>query len=356
MKKLLALLFSAGSIVAVAQDLAPAAPYYNNFNWNLVGTPLKNALATKITTTHTKELTYGQLWDALPLTDRPAHSGALVTLFYGWEAGTDNDITNDLYRDADNHGGNQGQWNREHVFLQSKGNPVIGQSGAGSDAHHLRPADVDRNGARGDKKFVSIASTSIPSYAASNQTWYPGDEWKGDVARILMYLYLRYGNQCLPTEMVATSATADDVNMPMLLLQWNAEDPVSPLEDRRNSVMNSSNFYAQGNRNPFIDNPYLATLIWGGPVAQNRWPFMSAQDFAWEQSVTVYPIPSYNEPLNVTTTLDLDKISIYNAAGQLIYEINNPSHEQQIHNLPKGFYLMKIDKGTDSTVKKILVN
>lgn len=356
MKRFLPYLLTAVGIMGYAQDGAPASPYYNNFNWNQVGTSLKNALAQKIIVTHTKELTYANLWDALPLTDRSPQSAGLITLFYGWENGTDNVVNNDLYRDADNHGGNSGQWNREHVFLQSKGNPPIGTSGAGSDAHHLRPSDVDRNNQRGDKKFVGITTNSIPSYAVSNTTWYPGDEWKGDVARILMYLYLRYGEQCLPTEMVATSATASDVNMPLLLLQWNAEDPVSPLEDRRNTVMNSTNFYAQGNRNPFIDNPYLATLIWGGPVAQNRWPFMHATDFAWEQNITVYPVPAYDQPINVSTTLELDKISVYSTSGQLIYEINQPTGDVQISNLPKGFYLLKIEKGTQSTVKKVIVN
>jgi len=52
-----------------------------------------------------------------------------------------------------------------------------------------------------------------------------------------------------------------------LFLQWNVDDPVSPFEIQRNNVIVG----AQGNRNPFIDNPYLATLIWGGTPAENRW-------------------------------------------------------------------------------------
>jgi endonuclease I len=52
-----------------------------------------------------------------------------------------------------------------------------------------------------------------------------------------------------------------------LFLKWNAQDPISPIEIQRNEII----FKAQGNRNPFIDNPYLASLIWGGSKAQNRW-------------------------------------------------------------------------------------
>jgi endonuclease I len=52
-----------------------------------------------------------------------------------------------------------------------------------------------------------------------------------------------------------------------LFLKWNREDPVSAFELQRNTVIEG----AQGNRNPFIDNPYLATLIWGGEAAENTW-------------------------------------------------------------------------------------
>ncbi len=49
-----------------------------------------------------------------------------------------------------------------------------------------------------------------------------------------------------------------------LFLEWNAEDPVSDFERQRNTYHDSQQTYAQGNRNPFIDNAYLATRIWGG--------------------------------------------------------------------------------------------
>ena len=52
-----------------------------------------------------------------------------------------------------------------------------------------------------------------------------------------------------------------------LLLTWNVQDPVNSYEQNRNDIIYNN----QGNRNPFIDNPYLATLIWGGSTAQNFW-------------------------------------------------------------------------------------
>jgi len=55
--------------------------------------------------------------------------------------------------------------------------------------------------------------------------------------------------------------------MPDIILQWNADDPVSEFELNRNDVIYSY----QGNRNPFIDNYALAYLIWGGPKLSNLW-------------------------------------------------------------------------------------
>jgi chitodextrinase len=64
-----------------------------------------------------------------------------------------------------------------------------------------------------------------------------------------------------------------------LFLQWNVEDPVSTIEIARNTYHeNTSNYAAQGNRNPFIDNPYLATRIWGGNSAEDRWDFYKKTD------------------------------------------------------------------------------
>ena len=78
-------------------------------------------------------------------------------------------------------------------------------------------------------------------------------------------MYLRYGNQTLPTNVGVGTTVASDPNMILLFLEWNAEDPVSALELQRNPVLEG----LQGNRNPFIDNPAFATQIWGGPQAQD---------------------------------------------------------------------------------------
>ncbi|MEO9569559.1 MAG: endonuclease [Polaribacter sp.] len=278
--------------------------YYNDVNLNLTGIDLKDALATKIINTHTRFLTYDQVWYASKATDVNPLNSNQVLLIYGWEDGTDSDVTNNRERGINANSGSVGDWNREHVFSRSLGDPNLGEVGPGSDAHHLRPADVQRNSSRGNRKFSNSSGNSgattesyIDALDGSNSLgWYPGDEWKGDVARMIMYMYVRYGDRCLPTNVGLgdNSNTPDD--MIDLFLQWNVEDPVSNFEKLRNTYHeNTTNTEAQGNRNPFIDNPRLATRIWGGSDAEDIWGIYTSND------TEVPTIPTNLSASNITT-------------------------------------------------------
>lgn len=237
--------------------------YYGDIDLTLSGQALKDALTTKVTNTHTTFLSYTPgVWDALKQTDLVPGSSSKVMLIYGYND-NDGSSTTDRTRGVNNNGGGSTDWNREHVYPKSLGSPNLGTSGPGADAHSLRPADVQRNSSRGSRKF---ADGSGNSGTTSQGHWYPGDEWKGDVARMMMYMYVRYGNRCLPTNVGVGNSVTSDANMLQLFLEWNAEDPVSDLELQRNPILEN----LQGNRNPFIDNPAFATSIWGGPQAEDR--------------------------------------------------------------------------------------
>ncbi|RYZ19020.1 MAG: T9SS type A sorting domain-containing protein, partial [Sphingobacteriales bacterium] len=342
MKKLytLAALFIAA--MALAQAGAPASPYWNGFNFNQSGTALKTALATKITNTHTHFLTYSNIWDALVFTDQDPANTTNVLLIYG--SGT----TRSRDKSLQCGGGNcNGTWNREHTYAQSIGTPDLGTTGPGSDAHHLRACDYALNENRASEKYADGTGTA---HDVTSTSWYPGDEWKGDVARMMMYMYLRYGSQCLPTNVGVGTAVATDANMIDLFLQWNAQDPVSAYEDQRNTYLGSTSAtYRQGNRNPFIDNPYLATLIWGGTPAENRWPTLALPqvDDAFSL-VSVYPNPSSDNRINIDSDVVLDEIQLISINGQIIQQIKNPvfqDHTYTMDNLPRGFYFLRL--GTD---------
>ncbi len=269
--------------------------YYNDVNLTLTGIPLRDALATKVINTHTKVNSYTPgVWEADRIVDLdPADlTQSKVLLIYGYND-ADASVINDRTRDKNNNGGGTGQWNREHVYPQSLGG-FNTSPGPGTDVHHVRASDVQFNGQRANLQFIA-GSGNAGSVGAG---WYPGDEWKGDVARMVMYMYIRYGSQTTPAGVTIGNSNSVDANMIDLLLQWNAEDPVSKVEDNRNNYLeNASNTYGQGNRNPFIDEPYLATLIWGGTPAADRWGI-----FTGTPDTTAPSVPTGLAASNITTS------------------------------------------------------
>ena len=271
--------------------------YYSDVDLTLAGAALKDALASKIAATHTTTLEYTSsgpdVWDATKATDENVVNTNEVILYYGWEDGNDQDITNDISRSKNlqDCGTNCDDfvWNREHVFPKSLANPILDTSipGPATDAHHLRAADRGRNSARNNRKYGRGSGNSNYSSldfhegldGPNTAAWYPGDDWKGDAARMIMYMYIRYGAVCLPTAVGVGSKEFTEDEMIDLFLQWNVEDEVSDIEIARNEYHgNTSNYASQGNRNPFIDNPYLATRIWGGNSAEDIWGIYTSSD------------------------------------------------------------------------------
>lgn len=245
------------ALITSALALAQTAPsYYNSIDFTKTNNELKSQLATLITNTHTTKISYDRLKDEYRYSDADPAVPGNILLVYGYTQTGGIDQRSRAYGPVD--------WNREHVYPKSLGNPNLGTSGPGSDGHHLRPSDIQKNSNRGNLPFSD--GSGISAYS-TNGGWYPGDEWKGDVARIMMYMYIRYNTQCSPNR-VATGSNTYSPDFPDIFLKWNIEDPVSDFEKQHNE-----HFYTvQGNRNPFIDNPYLASVIWNGDAAENTWP------------------------------------------------------------------------------------
>jgi endonuclease I len=338
--------------IAFGQDGAPAAPYWNGFNFNQTGMALKSALATKITNTHTHMLSYSDIWGADQYTDQDPDNTNNVLMVYGYGTSRSRD------KSLQCGGGNcNGTWNREHTYAQSLGTPDLGTSGPGADAHHLRACDYGNNENRASEKFAAGTGNA---HDVTTTTWYPGDEWKGDVARMMMYMYLRYGSQCLPKNVGIGNTVATDSNMIDLFLQWNADDPVSPYEDQRNTYLGvAGNTYGQGNRNPFIDNPYLATLIWGGPTAQNRWPgLLGTTTFDTTlATVSVYPNPSRGD-IVIYSAAAIDAVQVLSVNGQIVRDFVKPVFEDNqfsVDGLPQGFYLLRLTAGPTTGIRKLIV-
>ncbi len=260
-----ALTFSAGAAtfsyntgkrgtVCTSLSSKATAYYTSSYSYSTLSTKsasaLKSSLKTLMTNTHTYKTTYTNLKTYTKYSDANAGSSSKIVDFYtsATYSGTwDNGVT----------------WNREHVWCQSLGSFTT--SNCGSDLHHLRPTDPKVNSTRsnlpfgevsGSYKTATTKSGVVGGYYTST-TFEPLDNVKGDVARILLYCYVRWGESNL-SDLIDTTT----------LLNWCKSDPVDTWEMGRNDVVQG----IQGNRNVFIDYPEYAWLIFGKSVPSHTTP------------------------------------------------------------------------------------
>ncbi|MET7293481.1 endonuclease [Streptomyces griseoloalbus] len=215
------------------------------------GTALKDSLHT-IISDQTK-ISYSAVWDALKVTDQdPNNSNNVVLLYSG------------ISRSKSLNGGDTGDWNREHVWAKSHGD--FGTStGPGTDLHHLRPEDVQVNSIRGNKDFDNGGGsfTNSGGSLTDSNSFEPRAAVKGDVARMILYMAVRYEGtdgwpDLEPNDSVTNGSNPYHGRL-SVLKQWNQQDPPSAFEERRNEVIYDS---YQHNRNPFIDHPEWVESIW----------------------------------------------------------------------------------------------
>jgi endonuclease I len=216
------------------------------------GESLKNAL-NGIISSGVTTLSYDAVWNALKATDQdPANSANVILLYSGTS------------RSKTLNGGDAGDWNREHVWAKSHGD--FGTSaGPGTDLHHLRPEDVQVNSLRGNKDFDNggTAVSAAPGNRTDTDSWEPRAAVRGDVARMIFYMAVRYEGGSYPdleVDDVTGSGTAPRLGRLSALRQWNQQDPPDAFEKRRNELIYSS---YQRNRNPFIDHPEWVAAIFG---------------------------------------------------------------------------------------------
>lgn len=333
--------------------LAQIPAYYSSVDFTQEGNALKEDLSALIINTHTTLIPYTSssidTWDIIHQSDADVSVQGNVVLIYGYDD-TDNLTINDRTRSINlqqSTGPSIGRWNREHVFAKSLASPVLvtDDPGPGTDVHNLRAADSQMNSRRNNNYFRDGSGNSF-----LDGDFYPGDEFKGDVARIIMYMYLRYPTQCEPVNIgVGSRSFSDNADMPNIFLEWNQEDPVSEFELNRNEVI----FSFQGNRNPFIDNPYLATLIWNGPTSEDSWGALSVSELDF-QTVYIHPTIAQDHVFVEGLWGSKDDIKIYNQLGQALdFELDG--NKIDVSSFSKGMYLISIQNRGQSKLFKFLV-
>ena len=254
--------------------------YYASINSTYKGETLWNALTEATSIPNSQIRSYGELKEDLFKTDYSEDDPTKIIDMYSG-------LTFNGTWDAD-------VWNREHIWCQSHSwYDGVGEStrNAGTDLHHIRPLYSSINSSRNNSLYGEISNrnlkakyfntTDTVNATASNGTLYgylddtidpkpstekvnegvfePTDRVKGDIARILMYMMIRYPSylSSYPITNIIYTSEGSISSAYALLLKWHQQDPVSNFEIRRNQ----KTYEIQGNRNPFIDNPTYADLI-----------------------------------------------------------------------------------------------
>ncbi len=250
--------------------------YYDSAN-GLSGFTLKSQLYNILTNGDT-DRGYGALFSGYESThsDNIVESGYendnTVLLFY-----TENPNGSDAYeynhgsRQCGNYNSEDDCYNREHIVPQSSFGSADPMQ---NDIHHVIPSDGYVNGQRGSLPFGTVGSANWTSQNGSkrgsssvtgygSQVFEPIDEFKGDIARAILYFVTRYETTVANyTDFEMFNGTSDQAleNWAIdLLLEWhNTIDPV----DDRERARNDAAYNYQGNANPFVDHPEYVNLIW----------------------------------------------------------------------------------------------
>lgn len=254
---------------------ADPPPGYYDSAAGLSGTALKSALHN-IIDGHTV-IAYDDLFPALYVVWEDPANPSNVVLIYGGVSVAKTALS----------------WNREHLWPRSRGVEDTGPDN--SDMFHVVPCDDDVNTQRSNLFFdnsssidggiVSPGHPEAPLTSRDSNSWEPPPNEKGDIARAMFYMAVRYdGSEGATTDLELVNGVPSGPQMANLnaFLQWHAADPPDAAERARNDRIFTS---FQHNRNPFIDHPEWVAEIWGQGTTQ-----IVAQAVATDASATESPV------------------------------------------------------------------
>lgn len=339
MKKLLFLTIIIGmSYIAKAQ--IPNG-YYDGANGK-TGTTLQQALHDIIDNHNAQS--YGALWTNFKTTDKKPN-GKVWDMYSDIPGGTPPYEYTFVTDQCGSYSGEGSCYNREHSWPKSwfnDGYPMY------TDMFHLVPTDGYVNGMRSNYPYGEVGSASwtsqngsrlgscaTPGY--SGTVFEPRDEYKGDFARNYFYMATRYYGEDSgwPGSAMVTGSQFKPWAKTMLLL-WAQQDPVSQKEiDRNNNI-----YTIQNNRNPFIDHPEYANMIWGSNVG-----IVDAEKVVGLQ---VFPNPT-RDNIIITLPPEFDQqnstIAVYSSTGQRIntdIQLSTESANLNLCEATPGFYVIRM--------------
>lgn len=364
--------------------------YYNSVG-SQTGYALKTQLKTIVTTGHNPQSYTTGLWSLYANSLRDnffENDGSLLDIYSENPTAADPYNFTGTSQQCGNYNAEGVCYNKEHLIPQSYFNSAMPMY---SDAHHVVPSDGKVNGWRSNYAFGVVDGTSSsPCNSGASNTpcnsqngskkgtnknsgysagfsgivFEPIDEFKGDVARSFLYFATRYETQMAGFFTTASAETNPPEVLAMfdgtnnkvftntflnILLTWHQNDPVSAKE----IAFNNAIYNFQGNRNPYIDHPEYACLIWNSACNALSTPTL---EYA---TISVYPNPSNGNKVNIDSNVTIDAIELVSINGQVVLNINKPvfnNNSYTLENLPQGFYFLRLSSENQSIIKKVIIN
>ena len=322
---------------------------------------------------------YGALWTlfthAAFRDNYYENDGSLLDIYSENPSGTDPYSYTSTSQQCGQYSSEGDCYNREHLIPQSYfDNYAVDPMK--NDPFFVFPSDGKVNGDRNNFPFGKVGNASYTSQNGSKRgngfnsgyaqgysgiVFEPIDEFKGDVARAFLYFATRYEDSMNNFYTTANASSCQSKNMfdgsvgrvftnPFIdiIVKWHTDDPVSA---REIAINNDIYYNHQNNRNPYIDHPEYASVIWNS--------FLGNNSFVLEDSISIYPNPTNNHTITIRTTAEIDDIQLITINGQLLMDVKNPvfnNNSYTLENLPQGFYFLKLFSNNNSVTKKISVN
>lgn len=327
--------------------------YYEKMNGHLSTVSDFKSTLNSIISANLISSSYSKAWDILAEADAVDNNN-IECLYTGKKIG------------KTNHGSSNEQWNREHVWAKSHGFGSLTSNYAYYDCHHLHATEVSINSKRGNLPFDDVTGGSSDSYGNKwdSSAFEPRDEVKGDVARSMFYMVVRYESSPdleLEDKRTSTKSTAATLGKLSTLIKWAYEDPVSEFEIRRNNVVYSY----QNNRNPFIDNPEYLYYLYPQESEAYGVNLYNLADYVNGSAVTPTPGPTPTTPTTVptnptttTTTTNTNTTPVINPGETTTATIKSPNTRAQMDGsnqasalgLPSVFSAVGYNNGNSNNV------
>lgn len=292
--------------------------------------------------------TYSDIIDILKTTDQNPENSNEIWLLY-----TEEPSAKYLFQT-----GSSGvdKWNREHTFPRSRGDFFSIEDDdiatginewwetnadslrhANSDAHGLRAADAGENSSRGNQHYGQYVGP--PANSGS---------FKGDVARSILFLSLRYNDLDIVNGFPNTTGELGDL---ATLLTWHQQDPPDDFEMNRNNII----YDWQKNRNPLIDFPQLVNFVWGSDFG-NTWNQNLNTASQVLDNIEIYPNPVEDNTLNIHTSKNIKfDIELRDVLGKIIWSKTSTNQKTFQLNIESGVYLISIISGSAKMTERIII-